>query len=114
MRPEKVTRWREQLPPPFDKPSPVQKRRASTACLEVPFASHKGAEDVVGKARCVKRRNSAPGALDQSDRKVTWLRFIHNQYMKTRREKSRLAIEKLRRYIGLCSITMSYWLICKW
>jgi hypothetical protein len=110
MRPEKVSRWREQLPPPFDKPSLIQKRRASAACLEVPFVSHNGAEDV-RKPGCVKRRNSAHGTLDQSDRKVTWLRFIHNQYMKTRRQKSILAIEKLRRYISLCSITMSYWLI---
>jgi hypothetical protein len=98
MRPEKVSSWREQLPPPFDKPSPVQKRRASAACLEVPFASHDGAEDV-GTAGRVKRRDSTPGALDQSDRKVTWLRFIHDQYVRIRREKSSLAIEKLRRYI---------------
>jgi hypothetical protein len=70
MRPEKVSRWREQLPPPFDKPSLIQKRRASAACLEVPFVSHNGAEDV-RKPGCVKRRNSAHGTLDQSDRKVS-------------------------------------------
>jgi hypothetical protein len=98
MRPEKVFSWREQLPPPFDKPTPVLKRRASAARLEVPFIPDSGVEDL-RKIICQRRRNSAPGALDQTDRRVAWLRFIRSQYKTIQREKSTLAIEKLKRYL---------------
>ena len=98
MRPEKVSSWREQLPPPFDKPTPVLKRRASAARLEVPFIPDNGADDL-RKTICRRRRNSAPGALDQTDRMVTWIRFIRGQYNAIQWERSTLAIEKLKRYL---------------
>ena len=44
-----------------------------------------------------RRRNSTSGALDRVDRRVNWLRFIHEQYRKRRCEDSSLAVEKLRR-----------------
>ena len=98
MRPEKVSSWREQLPPPFDKPGPIQKRRASAARLEELRASA-GAAEYSREPRCLKRSHSAPGALDQGDRKVNWLRFIQDEYVKIRRERSFCATEKLRRYM---------------
>jgi len=93
MRPEKVFSWREQLPPPFNKPSRVIKRRASVNDLT---KSGDGLEDSNSGTR-QKRRNSTYGALDRADRRVNWLRFIHDQYRKRRCEDSSLAVEKLRR-----------------
>jgi hypothetical protein len=92
MRPEKVTNWREQLPPPFNKPSLLIKRRASvdglTKCGNLLEDSNSGTKQ--------RRRHSICG-LDRGDRKVNWLRFFDDQYRKKRREDSSLAIEKLRR-----------------
>ena len=96
MRPEKVSSWRKRLPPPFDKSSPPLKRCGSAAQLD---ASIDLDDEVVAinRLKCRKRRDSAPDAVDQVDRSVKWLRFIHDQHARTRRERSELAIEKLRR-----------------
>ena len=96
MRPEKVFSWRERLPLPFDKPSPPLKRRGSAAQLEACVDPDNGLA-AFSRTICRKRRNSAPDAMDQADRRVNWLRFIHDQHTKIRREKSQVAIEKLRR-----------------
>lgn len=103
MRPEKVSSWRERLPPPFDKPSPPLKRRASAAQFKESLAPYHGSEDSIS-TRCRKRRDSAPGAADQVDRRVTWLRIFQAQHARFRREKSSSAVEKLRRYFeeSLC------------
>lgn len=96
MRPEKVTSWRERLPPPFDKLSPPLKRRGSAARLEVSV----GPDNEIAacnRPKRRKRRDSAPDAVDQVDRSLSWLRFIHDQHARNRRERSELAIEKLRR-----------------
>jgi hypothetical protein len=94
MRPEKVSSWREQLPPPFNKPRPVIRRRASVDDLTKSGGDELEDSDSGARRR---RRNSTSGALDRVDRRVNWLRFIHEQYRKRRCEDSSLAIEKLRR-----------------
>ena len=96
MRPEKVSSWRERLPPPFDKPSPPLKRCGSAARLEV-FIGHDDEVAAFNRPNRRKRRDSAPDAVDQVDRSVKWLRFIHDQYMRNRRKRSELAVIKLRR-----------------
>lgn len=93
MRPEKVYSWREQLPPPFNRPSPVIKRRASEDGLIKPRDELEDSSAVTRQ----RRRNSTYGALDRADRRVNWLRFIHGQHWKKRREDSCSAVEKLRR-----------------
>lgn len=104
MRPEKVLSWREQLPPPFDRPGPVIKRRASVPCLTV---ARDGLED--GKPRIYpRRRNSAYGALDGTDRRVNWLRFMHSQHREILREKSSSAVEKLKRYNMLSQSSLAW------
>ncbi|KAI9708775.1 MAG: hypothetical protein M1820_003730 [Bogoriella megaspora] len=107
MRPEKVSSWREQLPPPFDKSSPPLKRRGSTAQLGTSLDPDGGLA-AINSITCRKRRNSAPGAVDQVDRSVNWLRFIHHKHAELRRKKSELAIEKLRRQVR--HVSTSTWL----
>jgi hypothetical protein len=58
MRPEKVSSWREQLPPPFNKPRPVIRRRASVDDLT---KSGEELEDSDSGAKG-RRRNSTSGA----------------------------------------------------
>ncbi|TAQ84963.1 hypothetical protein B7494_g6716 [Chlorociboria aeruginascens] len=93
MRPEKVSSWREQLPPPFNKPSPIIRRRASVDNSTISGDALENGNLVTRK----RRRNSTYGALDRTDRKVNWLRFIHDQHGKRRCEDSSSAVEKLRR-----------------
>lgn len=95
MRPEKVSSWRERLPPPFDKPSPPLNRRASATQLEQPSIAYHG-PGVSSGIRHRRRRDSAPGALDQPDRKVIWLRYIHARRATVRQEKSSSAVQKLK------------------
>ena len=80
-----MAEWREALPSPFDKPPPRLQRRAS-------------ASEGPKKSAPRKRRDSAPGAADQIDRCVSWLRF--NDDAATRREHSKSAVFKLKRYTG--------------
>lgn len=101
MRPEKAYSWREQLPPPFNKPSPVIKRRASEDGLTKSGYELKDSR----AATRPRRRNSTFGALDRADRRVNWLRFIHGQHRKKRRENSSSAVEKLKKYYAITSPT---------
>jgi hypothetical protein len=96
MRPEKVFNWREQLPSPFNKLSPTLKRRASAAHLKTVLEHDNGSPAISG-ITCNKRRNSAPDAVEQVDRSLRWLRYIHHKHVEIRRKKSELAVEKLRR-----------------
>jgi hypothetical protein len=88
-----VFSWREQLPAPFNKPSPVIKRRVSVNNLAESGKYLRDGELVTSH----KRRNSACGALDRADRRVNWERFIHEQFRKARSEQSASAFEKLKR-----------------
>lgn len=107
MRPEKVFDWREQLPPPFDKSSPPLKRCGSAARLEASVDPSNGLIPF-DRTICRKRRDSAPDAVNQVDRSLNWLRFIHDQHTRIRREKSESAIVKLKRQVGhACPI---FWL----
>jgi hypothetical protein len=104
MRPEKVVEWREQLPPPFDKPLPPLRRSASTAQIHVEIATAVSDSDsephnTVSLTVSRKRRDSAPETVDQVDRRVSWLRFIHDEHAKLRLEKSKTAVLKLKRYV---------------
>ena len=92
MRPEKVFDWREQLPPPFDKSSAPLRRRGSAGQLDVSIE-----KECVPLNGTRERRASAPDALDQVDRNVNWLRFIHRQHVRIRRGKGESALIKLRR-----------------
>jgi hypothetical protein len=91
-----VSAWRESLPPPFDKPSPPLKRRGSAGPIEA-SVDHDNGLVALRKTTCRRRRDSAPDAVDQVDRSVSWLRFIHDQHASIRRTRSEVAIEKLRR-----------------
>lgn len=62
---QKVSAWREQLPPPFDKPATVIRRRASL--------DHVGGHPTRYKENPLQgvkqgRRNSCNGAVERSDR----------------------------------------------
>jgi len=94
MRPEKVTSWREKLPPPFNKPSPILRRRESTSDFD---QRGDGSEDKNEATRWLKRRDSISGALERTDRRVNWFRFTNDQYRKRRSEDSSSAVDKLRR-----------------
>jgi hypothetical protein len=93
MRPEKAYSGREQLPPPFNRPGPVIKRRASDDRLTKSGYELKDSR----AATRPRRRNSTLGALDRPDRRVNWLRFIHGQQRKKRRENGSSAVEKLKK-----------------
>ncbi|KAK0386105.1 hypothetical protein NLU13_5942 [Sarocladium strictum] len=110
MRPEKVVEWREQLPPPFDKPLPPLRRSASTAQLHggldnatngpgsINDSKLNDAVSLTTRTKTVrKRRNSAPETVDQVDRRVSWLRFNRDEHARLRHEKSEAAILKLKR-----------------
>lgn len=91
MRPEKVFGWREQLPPPFDQLRPTITRRDSIAYV-------KGTPNSWAECKVRRRRSeSAHGAVDQADRSVTWLKYIHASHAEIQQEKSDLAVQKLRR-----------------
>ncbi|KAI9893923.1 MAG: hypothetical protein M1814_005476 [Vezdaea aestivalis] len=94
MRHEKVSDWRQQLPPPFDKCSPALRRRGSTTLLDSKIVFNEGLPPLRTIDR--KRRDSNPDAVDQVDRSVNWLRFIHGQHKITRQRKSECALRKLR------------------
>ena len=96
MRPEKVFSWRAQLPPPFDQFRPKVKRRGSAARLEEPIDTDNGPGSI-RKNTCRERANSAPGAVDQADRRMGWLRFIDAQHTIVRKVRSDAAVEKLKR-----------------
>jgi hypothetical protein len=101
MRPEKAYSRREQLPPPFNRPSPVIKRRASEDGLTKSGYELKDSRAATRQ----RRRNSTLGALDGADRRVNWLRFIHGQHRKKRRENSSSAVEKLKKYHAVTAPT---------
>ncbi|PGH19656.1 hypothetical protein AJ80_03811 [Polytolypa hystricis UAMH7299] len=95
MRPELVTKWRERLPAPFNKPSAVRKRAASlcdcdrkTPARDLPFP-WRGEQNR-------SRRNSATGAVEGSDRCINWLRYMRNGAQENRQSKVDACIEKLR------------------
>src|SRR3954451_15483750 len=96
-RPEKVYTWREQLPPPFDKPTPIQCRRASLDCLSRNQTCDRidpGAWNG-GKPR---RRNSSHDALQGTDRCISWLRYMRRSHDARQAEKLSSAVKKLKRY----------------
>ena len=104
MRPEKVYAWRQQLPPPFDQSRPVIQRRGSLARLEGSWNLRCGRTSAAqddGR----KRRDSAPGADNQADRKLSWLRFKRAEDDKVGREKgnSRCGRGHTYRYIYPCA-----------
>lgn len=96
MRPEKVSTWRGRLPPPFDQPRPTITRRSSAARLEG-VGDHDNRLAVECRPAQRTRSDSASGAVDQADRSVSWLKFIHASHGKVQQEKKEIAIEKLRR-----------------
>src|SRR2546429_3230031 len=96
-RPERVHTWREQLPPPFDKPTPIQRRRASLDCLERNPTCGK-IEPGAWNGVKLRRRNSSPGAIQGTDRCISWLRYMRRSQDARQAKKLNSAVEKLRRY----------------
>ncbi|KAL2071772.1 hypothetical protein VTL71DRAFT_13007 [Oculimacula yallundae] len=96
MRPERVEAWREQLPAPFNRPSPIIKRRASHDDLPSLEATRATCQEVRGSMGH-GRRNSCGGALNSADRMVNWLRHINGSHVEKQREDSCAAVKKLKK-----------------
>lgn len=105
MRPEKVSSWRERLPAPFDKSSQPLKRCGSVAQLVASVDSDHEKAALI-RPKCHRRRSSAPYAVDQVNRSVECLRSVYDQHTRNRKQRSALAIEKLRRHVSIAFVSL--------
>ncbi|KAK3322644.1 hypothetical protein B0H66DRAFT_211548 [Apodospora peruviana] len=106
MRPELVIEWRNQLPPPFNRPSPPRRRRTSfdepldlqVRCTQALATTTEERDGTIATASPSSRvrRNSAHGALEYSDRRVLWARLARADHQRTQAERVESALEKLR------------------
>lgn len=97
MRPELVTKWRERLPPPFDKPL---QRCCSLEQLPGPQAQDAPARSPnasQGQRPSLRRRKSADVALEASDRRIPWTNSTKQERDKRRIDGVKVARQKLRR-----------------
>ena len=92
---EQVSAWRKHLPPPFNKPAPVLRRRTSFSDCAASDERPQAQRQEQGGRR---RRGSLHGAIEGCDRAVSWLRFLNRGRDVKRAKAIESAVQKLREY----------------
>ena len=108
MRPEPVTKWRENLPPPFDKEPPPIHRRFSFSddgVLAGPSARKEYAPAAEFPRPPLRHRKSTEGALEKSDRLLVWTQSERRSHEGVQAQRVETALWKLRTFVcpSLCA-----------